>query len=288
MPRLSVLLMLTGALTLSGCASSAATADAATVQIRRDLVYVTRADAGELKADLYQPAASGSGLRPAVVVVHGGGWVRGERSQMQHIVDALVARDYVVLNISYRLAPQYPYPAAVDDVRAALRWLSDHAETYGVDRRRLALWGYSAGAHLAGLVAAVPEAQTPPLAAAIVGGMPADLVRAQNSDLVQKFIGGTIEQYPQRYVEASPLQQLSKRSAPMLFYHGSWDLIVWAQYSRDMHARLQALGVDTELVPLAARGHIAAFFLDGAAKQSAFAFLERHFAAVNTRSHAAR
>lgn len=288
MPRLPVLLMLTGALTLAGCASSAATADTAAMPIRRDLVYVTRADAGELKADLYQPAATAAGLRPAVVVVHGGGWVRGERSQMQHIVDALLARDYVVLNISYRLAPRYPYPAAVDDVRAALRWLSDHATQYGVDRQRLALWGYSAGGHLAGLVAAVPDAQTPPLAAAIVGGMPADLVRAQKSDLVQKFMGGTVEQFPQRYVEASPLQQLSARSAPMLLYHGSWDLIVWPQYSRDMHARLRELGVDTELVPLAARGHIAAFFLDGAAQQRAFVFLERHFAAVDARSHAAR
>lgn len=269
-----VLCCLCAAPLLGSCATTAS--PEAAMRIDRDLVYAQRGDGNAVTADLFRPATMPA-PRPAVVVVHGGGWQRGDREEMEHIVRALVAQGYVVLNIGYRLAPRHPYPAAVDDLHDALRWLAANAQRFGVDRERIALWGYSAGAHLAGLVAARPPADLPPIAAAILGGTPADLVRAQNSELVQQFLGGTISTLPQRYVEASPLQQVSARSAPMLLYHGSWDLIVWPQHSRDLHARLQAVGVDSEYIALPARGHIAAFFLDGAAKRAAMAFLQRHF-----------
>lgn len=265
---------------LVGCATAGKHSGDAGVRVERGLVYVTRSEGGAQRADLYLPPGTAGERRPAVVVVHGGGWIRGEPSQMQRIVDVLVAQGYVVLNIGYRLAPQYPYPAAVDDLRAALRWIDANAERYGVDRRQIALWGYSAGAHLAGLVATVPDAQTPPIAAAILGGMPADLVRAQTSGLVQQFLGGTIAQFPQRYVEASPLTQITAQSAPMLLYHGSWDWIVDPAYSRDMYWHLRAAGVDSEWIELGGRGHFAAFFFDGRAQKAAFAFLDRHFAAA--------
>lgn len=259
------------ALMLGGCATQPVPERE---PVPREIVYVAGSEDPAQRADLLRP--EGTGPFPAVVVVHGGGWVRGDRGQMTHIVRRLLAQGYVVLNIDYRLAPQHPYPAAVDDVRAALRWLAAQAGPLQIDPARIYLWGYSAGAHLAALVAATPDAQTPPLAAAIVGGLPADLVRAQNSDLVQQFLGGSIAQQAPRYVEASPLSRISAASAPMLLYHGSWDWIVDPVFSRDMYWRLRAAGVDSELVMQPGRGHIAAFFFDDTAAQRAFAFMAAH------------
>lgn len=259
-------------LCLSACASHP---PASNKHFTVETLTYTAADAAEpQKAELYRPR--GKTLRPAVVVVHGGGWIKGKRGQMEHIVEALVRHGYVVLDIDYRLAPEHPYPAAVDDVRSALRWLRDNAAQIGVDPQRLGLWGYSAGAHLAGLVAAKPRDDTPPVAAAVLGGMPADLTQAKESPLVQQFMGGKYDEMPDRYAQASPLLQLGTASAPMYLYHGSWDWIVRYEYSQQAHARLQELGVDTELCTLGGRGHFAAFLFDGRAMKGGMAFLDRY------------
>src|SRR3546814_4273152 len=96
---------------------------------------------------------------------------------MLHIAQALAQRGYVAFSIDYRLAPEHPYPAALDDVRVALKWLDAHADEYDIDRGRLVLWGYSSGAQLAGMVAAALPPDTPPIAAAVLGAIPADLVK---------------------------------------------------------------------------------------------------------------
>src|SRR3546814_12588856 len=93
---------------------------------------------------------------------------------MLHIAQALAQRGYVAFSIDYRLAPEHPYPAALDDVRVALKWLDAHADEYDIDRGRLVLWGYSSGAQLAGMVAAALPPDTPPIAAAVPGAIPTD------------------------------------------------------------------------------------------------------------------
>lgn len=268
-----------GILMLAACALAPAGSGTAYV-VERDLRYTPADVAAPQLADLYRPRNAGGGPRPAIVVVHGGGWIQGDRAQMKHLAEALAGHGYVVLNIDYRLAPQHPYPAAVDDVRSALRWLRDHAARLDVDSGRLGLWGYSAGAQLAGLVAARPASGTPMVAAAVLGGIPADLARARDSELVQKFMGGPYEQQPQRYAEASPLQQINGASAPMFLYHGRWDWIVDPRYSQLMYQGLRAAGVDAELCELGGRGHFTAFFFDGRAIAGGLAFLDRHFAAA--------
>lgn len=259
-------------LCLSGCASGPPVSNK--VYTVETLTYSAEGAAEPQKAELYKPR--GKALRPAVVVIHGGGWIKGARGQMEHIVEALVRHGYVVLDIDYRLAPEHPYPAAVDDVRSALRWLRDHAEEHRIDPQRLGVWGYSAGAHLAGLVAARPRDDTPRVAAAVLGGMPADLTQAKESPLVQQFMGGKYDDMPERYAQASPLLQLGAASAPMYLYHGSWDWIVRYEYSQQTYARLQELGVDTELCTLGGRGHFAAFLFDGRAMKGGMAFLDRY------------
>jgi acetyl esterase/lipase len=88
-----------------------------------------------------------------VVLVHGGGWNAGYRSEFVPMALQLVQRGYAAATISYRLTGEAPYPAAVDDVRAAVRWVRMHATAYGIDPQRIALAGGSAGAQIASLAA---------------------------------------------------------------------------------------------------------------------------------------
>ncbi|WP_460825258.1 alpha/beta hydrolase fold domain-containing protein, partial [Massilia solisilvae] len=124
------------------------------------LVYATDPGYAPLRLDLYlPPGAASSAPRPLVVFVHDGGWHGGSRRTNGAFADwplalaALAARGYVVASIDYRLAPQANFPAPVQDVKDALRWLRSKAGAYGIDRAKVLVWGAGAGAHLAALAA---------------------------------------------------------------------------------------------------------------------------------------
>ena len=112
----------------------------------RTMVYATRGDQS-LAMDLYRPP--GATQAPGVIVVHGGSWQHGDRAELAALSRYLAARGYVVASVSYRFAPQWPFPAARDDVRDAITFLKAHASEYGLDPRRLALLGRSAGGQIA-------------------------------------------------------------------------------------------------------------------------------------------
>jgi len=116
------------------------------IQVERDLVFATVAGQ-ELKLDLARPA-EGEGPFPAVVCIHGGGWVGGSRSQMTRTIEVLAGRGYVAITPDYRLAPRHPFPAQVEDCKAAVRWLRANAGKYRVNPERIGAVGLSAGGHL--------------------------------------------------------------------------------------------------------------------------------------------
>jgi len=122
------------------------------VEFRQNVVYATH-DGIELKGDLYLPA--GAGPFPIIVNVHGGYWRRGARDTYKYWGPYLGARGYAGLTVSYRLtAPgKSTYPAVVHDIRAAVQFVKHNAKEFRIDPARVALWGNSAGAHLAALVA---------------------------------------------------------------------------------------------------------------------------------------
>jgi acetyl esterase/lipase len=128
-----------------------ASADApAPVQVREDIVYARRGEL-PLALDLYLPAA-GAAPAPLVLLVHGGGWASGERSNMAPLAARLAARGYAAATVSYRLSGQARYPAAIDDVKDALDWLRMQAPGLGLDPARVAIAGGSAGGQIAALV----------------------------------------------------------------------------------------------------------------------------------------
>ena len=114
----------------------------------RDLPYVTNGHERQ-RLDLFLPPDNGSS-RPLVVWVHGGGWEQGSKDRCP--AKALVARGYAVASIGYRLSQHAIFPAQIEDCKAAIRWLRAHAQEYGIDPKRVGVWGASAGGHLVALL----------------------------------------------------------------------------------------------------------------------------------------
>src|SRR5262249_26300578 len=135
--------------------------------IEEGVRYAGPNDPGDPRVgDVYRP--DGYGPRPAVLVIHGGSWRSGKRSEMAKFARGFANAGYVVYNVDYRLAPEHRFPAQLDDVRAAFAWLHDHAHELAADPDRIAVMGYSAGAHLALLLglAGVGDAPRPRAGAA--------------------------------------------------------------------------------------------------------------------------
>src|SRR6185312_8189942 len=110
--------------------------------------------AGPIPIRVYRPAADSDTPLPVVVFIHGGGWAVGDLDTYDGIARRhVVGADAIVVSVDYRLAPEHPYPAAVDDAWAATRWAAEHADEMGADANRLAVAGDSAGGNLAAVVA---------------------------------------------------------------------------------------------------------------------------------------
>ncbi len=119
--------------------------DTGAVELKTDVVFAKRGDQ-ELKLDIALPDDGQS--RPAVLCIHGGGWRSGNRQAYRREIQRLAGDGYVAATTDYRLTGVAAWPAQIDDVQAALKWLVDHADDYGIDRERIGVMGASAGGHL--------------------------------------------------------------------------------------------------------------------------------------------
>ncbi|WP_375437200.1 alpha/beta hydrolase fold domain-containing protein [uncultured Hymenobacter sp.] len=123
----------------------------ATIQAKTNLTYCT-IGSRNLQLDIFRPKASRKKGYPAVLLIHGGGWRSGDRSQHVPMAQQLAAKGYVTVTAEYRLSTEAIYPAAVTDLKAAVRWLRANAKTYTIDTTKIAVWGFSAGGQLATLL----------------------------------------------------------------------------------------------------------------------------------------
>jgi acetyl esterase/lipase len=243
------------------------------VRAARDRVY--RRDGGRrVRLDVYSPASPApAGGRPAVLALHGGGWRGGNKAEYGRTAAALAEKGYVVVAADYALSkPGTPsWPANLDDVRDAVRWVRRHASDLGVDPDRIAVMGASAGGHLAALLGTLPDAAGDAAAgvSSRVGAVidfygPADLAalldespRAKTS--LTLFLGGGPRDRDRdmagRYEAASPLSHVSADDPPMLLIHGEDDRIVPPDQSRRLAAALAAAGVPGRLVEVAGARH---------------------------------
>lgn len=275
-------------LTLSGCArhegappdAGATSPPEHTITVERGITWSPPDWPEVLKADIYRP--DGAGMSPAVLVVHGGGWEGRSRHDMDAIAERLARSGFVAVNVDYRFAPAYIFPAQLRDLQQAMRWIHGHAEEYGIDPERIGALGYSSGAHLVSLLATVAgdggQLDGGPLTrpdAVVAGGTPTDLRKYPAGRLVPQFLGGTQEQVPERFALASPVTHVDGSEPPFFLFHGQWDGLVPLDHATDFRAALQEAGVDTELYVQRWRGHLTAFVFRGGAMEAALSFLHR-------------
>ena len=218
------------------------------------------------QGDLYIPAEP-RGRKPAVVTIHGGGWVEGARAFDTGLAKLMAAEGAVVFNIDYRLAdkdkPDTRWPAQRVDAQLAVRFLRAHAEAFGIDPAHIGALGDSAGGQLAVFLGVLPRIvdgdqaglypdQRPNVQAVVdqfgpmdLGGMGSYATGSILAMFGAPNVPGT------ELLTASPLPSVGAHSAPVYIIHGENDQVVPFQQSRQLADTLKAAGVATELVPYA-------------------------------------
>lgn len=243
--------------------------------ILRDLVYKQVGNTA-LKIDLYLPKNVAK-PPPMILCIHGGGWSRGNKRQCPAVM--MVRDGYAVASIEYRLTDEVPFPAQIEDCKAAVRWLRANAAKYQFDADRIGVWGHSSGAHLAALLGTSGEIKalegsgenlqfsSRVQAVCEISG-PADLVRMyqdvtsapsemgpEAKSAIEALIGGPLAQQKDRAVAASPITYVTKDDPPFLIIHGEEDQTVPVNQSQLFAAALKAAGVPVTLDVVAGRGH---------------------------------
>lgn len=239
----------------------------------------------ELPLDFYPTERANA---PCVIAIHGGGWDRGDRTQLAPFNHWIARHGYAVAAISYRLAPKFQWPAQRDDVLAAIAFLKAHAAELGLDATRLILLGRSAGGQIA---EAVGYTAGDPAIRGVVGlYAPSDLIfgyeNAREDDilkspaLMRQFLGGTPESARANYESASALLHVGPKSPPTLLLHGTIDALAWYRHSVRLDARLAEHGVPRALVLMPWASHGFEFNLQGPGGQLTTFALEWFLARV--------
>src|SRR4051812_42282805 len=237
----------------------------------RDLVYARRAT-GPLLLDLHLPARPVV-APPVVVWLHGGGWRKGNRSLAPDLDRYFARRGYAMANVEYRLSGEAIFPAQLQDVRAAVRWLRDSADEFGLDVKSIALWGSSAGGHLAALAATTATDARDRVQAVVDGYGPTDFARADAQSLPggmrhapadspeSELLGVPLPEAGEDLLRAAnPIVHITSAAPPFLILHGTADLLVPPGQSQILHAALAAAGVESTLCLIEGLGHA---FLNG-------------------------
>ena len=228
-------------------------------------------DGEELKCDIYTPA--GEGPFPAILAVHGGAWRQGSKFALLRHAWKMAQSGYIVVSINYRHAPQHPFPAQIHDCKHAIRWMKSRASEMKLDPDRIGAFGYSAGGHLVSLLGtadaedglegdAAPELKkfdTRVLAVA-AGGAPCEFSWIDGDSRVLKYwLGGSPNQKPDVYRDASPTTYVSADDPPFFIFHGESDLIVPVSSSQLFHETLEKSGVPTQHYVAKGAGHFSTF-----------------------------
>jgi acetyl esterase/lipase len=240
------------------------------VETQRGVAY-GEMDGEQLLLDAYLPPAR-EAPRPAVILIHGGGWTSGSRSDMGVAAKELAEAGYVAFSIDHRhldtVMAQNLWPAQLDDVQRAVRWVRTRAREYGVDPERLGAYGWSAGGHLAAMLGVRDtRANSDPDLAAYPSRVNCVVCLAGDVDFsvpqtdatfgqdLAVFLGGTPEEQPEAYRDASPLTWVDAMSAPFLIIHGGLDDAILIDQSRRMATALNEAGVAVGYIALPSVSH---------------------------------
>ena len=222
-----------------------------------------------LKLDIYRPTQRTEQPMPAVIWLHGGGWVMGGKDKNMP-VGSFKPRGYVMVSVDYRLKD--PFPAAVEDCKCAVRWLRANAKKYGIDPDCIGVWGGSAGANLALMVGCVDEKAgmegqggnqgVSSRVQAVCAWYPATdftvgpVFKGGDAPHILTYLDGTFQEKPEAYKQASPVTHVSKDDPPTLLIHGDHDETAPFAQSESMLRLLNAAGGEATLIRVKNAGHV--------------------------------
>lgn len=227
-----------------------------TPHIEYDVTYCTINDIA-LKLDLYFPAARQATPAPVLVNIHGGSWSGGDKRRSDSAADIaeLVARGYLIAVVNYRLAPTHKFPAQIQDVKCAVRFLRANAARYHLDPNRIGAWGCSAGGHLVSLLGVTDKnagwdnvgeyrEQSSRIQAAVPLCAPADITlydAVARADMLRRVFGSQTGINP-ALVRASPTTYVTQDDPPFLILQGDQDHIIPLAQGQALHDKLIAAG----------------------------------------------
>ncbi len=239
----------------------------------RSVTYGVGKDGAKLELDVWRTGKPNSGpLRPAIVMVHGGVWVHGNRSMVPDWNRWLNDLGYEVFDVAYRMPPPARWLDEIGDVKSALGWVAANAADYHVDPARISVMGGSAGANLSMLAAYTagdprlpPSTDVPAVAIRSVINLygPTDmsvLYRTCKSPafvrpLMQEYLGGTPDDVPDRYRLLSPLSHITRGAPPTLTLIGAYDRLVSTDHATLLDQALSRVGAPHDMYVLAAIDH---------------------------------
>ncbi len=211
--------------------------------------------------------------RPAIIVIHGGGFISGQPSDQERYAEVFLEKDFVLFMVGYRLFDQASgenaFPTALDDVQLAVRWIRAHAEDFNVDPERIGAVGGSTGGQLAGLLGTMDTRDpSAPLAdyssrvnavASFSGDLDLTVPLTESwAPLYAEIMGGTIAEHPELYEEASPVHHVDADTVPFLMTHGTSDTDSPFQQSRNMVQALTDAGIEFVYAEFPGKDHIGA------------------------------
>ena len=244
------------------------------VNIVRDVVY-KHLNGRDLRLDIYSPKSITHPL-PVLLWIFGNRWSRGSKNHPPPLY--LISRGYIVISIDYRLSGEAPFPAAIEDCKAAVRWIRANAAAYHFDPDHIGAWGHSAGGHLAALlgtsggVAELEGGDNSSFSSRVQAvcdmSGPSDILQfyeaVSNSNeriaridrsSIEQFLGGSVEQNRAKAIAASPTTYVSKDDPPFLIIHGEEDMTIPVSQSEVLASKLKAAGVQVTLIMAERRGH---------------------------------
>jgi len=250
----------------------------ADVELVSDIVF-GQGGASDLKLNITRPRTPPSGRMPVMIFIHGGGWSSGDRKDFHPFMFQFSKAGIFCASVQYRLAPKDRFPAQIQDVKCAVRWLRAHADEYQIDTTRMIAFGGSAGAHLAALLATtsdVPEfegtggnpGQSSAVNAAICLAGPYDLELGYRHSTQQRpaeanavrgllpsLLGGKPDEVPDAYRKASPITYARKECPPLLLVHGEDDPLVLIEQAEVFTKKLQDVGATVQFLRLPGGTH---------------------------------
>jgi acetyl esterase/lipase len=247
---------------------------------------------GEVSLQLNTARPKSADRAPAILCIHGGGFRAGKREAWDARCLKMAERGYVAATVTYRLAPDHPFPAAIHDVKAAVRWLRANADRYHIDPNRIGVVGDSAGGHLAqflGVTGGRPEfegaggasEQSSRVTCVVNYYGPSDFTKSYGksvdaAQVLPLWLGGDLEHEHHRHVLASPLNWITPAAAPTLLIHGTEDKYVAFEQAQWAFDRMQAADVEVELLKLEGAGHGFKGADAERAEAAMFEFFDRH------------